>query len=121
RASRSYVTDEAPLSKESFAFPVLSEAVADIIHAGGHAAIGDHGEQPGIGSQWEVFTYASALTPLEALTVATIDGARFVGFEQQIGSLRAGKFADFVVLNSNPLDDIKNAADIQYVVRSGYV
>jgi Tol biopolymer transport system component/imidazolonepropionase-like amidohydrolase len=121
RASRSYMNGEAPRSKESFAFPVLSAGVADVIHAGGYAAIGDHGEQPGIGSQWEIFTYSSALTPMEALTVATIDGARFVGFEQQIGSLRPGKFADFVVLNSNPLDDIKNTADIQYVVRNGHV
>jgi imidazolonepropionase-like amidohydrolase len=90
-----------------------------VIRAGGYGAIGEHGEQIGIGSHWEIWGYASALTPLEALRMATWSGAYFVGLQNQIGSIAPGKLADLVVLNSDPMVDIKNTADIQFVMKHG--
>jgi imidazolonepropionase-like amidohydrolase len=106
-----------PLTETSF--PLIAEGLRDIVRAGGHGAIGEHGEQIGIGSHWEIWGYASALTPLEALKVATWDGAYFVGLHHEIGSITAGKLADLVVLNADPLADIRNTADIRYVMRHG--
>lgn len=62
---------------------------------------------------------ASALGPQGALEVASLHGAHFLGLEQDIGSLEVGKLADFIVLSSNPLDDIRNTLDIQQVSKAG--
>jgi cytosine/adenosine deaminase-related metal-dependent hydrolase len=56
-----------------------------------------------------------------ALEVASLHGARFIGKEQDLGSIAVGKLADFMVLNANPLANIRNTADIQYVVKGGVV
>ena len=102
-----------------YSFPIISQTLADIIAAGGHGAIGGHGQQHGIGSQWEVWMAASALGPMGALEVASRDGAWFLGMEQDLGSIETGKLADLLVLNANPLDDIHNTNDIQFVMKGG--
>lgn len=107
------------LPKPAFSFPIIAEGLADIVRAGGHGTLGEHGEQPGIGTHWELWAYSEALTPLEALKVATIDGAYFIGLERETGSLAKGKLADLVVLNADPLRDIRNSADIAYVMKAG--
>jgi len=108
-----------PLSEVSF--PIVSEGLADIVRAGGYGAIGEHGEQVGIGSHWELWAYAEALTPLEALTVATLHGAYFIGFDQETGSIEEGKLADLIVLNGDPLEDIQNTMDIAFVMKAGHL
>ena len=55
------------------------------------------------------------MKPMDALRVGTIYGAESIGLAKQIGSLEAGKFADLIVLDANPLDDIRNTNTIRYV------
>jgi Tol biopolymer transport system component len=102
-----------------YSYPLIAQAMADIIKEGGFGAIGSHGEQHGPAPHWEIWMYASALGNMGALEVATWHGARFLGADKDLGSLEVGKLADLVVLNSNPLQNIRNTADIQYVVKSG--
>jgi imidazolonepropionase-like amidohydrolase len=104
-----------------YTFPFLAQGVADIIKAGGYGAIGAHGQQHGIASQWEVWMLASAMPPLEALRVATMHGATMIGVQEDLGSLAAGKLADLIVLNGNPLQDIRQTANIQYVMKGGRI
>jgi len=105
--------------KDRFSFPIVAEGMADIVRAGGHGALGEHGEQAGIGSHWEIWAYAEGLTPMEALKVATWDGAYFVGMHHESGSIKAGKVADLLILNADPLEDIRNTADIAFVMQAG--
>ena len=81
--------------------------------------MGAHGEHHGIGSHWEDWMGASALGNMGALEVATLHGARFLGADKDLGSLEVGKIADLLVLNANPVDNIKNTANIQYVMKGG--
>ena len=62
---------------------------------------------------------ASALGPMGALEVASLQGAHFLGADQDLGSLEVGKLADLMVLNSNPLDNIRNTLDMQFVMKGG--
>ena len=55
----------------------------------------------------------------DMLRAATILGAEAIGFGNQLGSIEKDKFADIVVLNSNPLDDLRNTVDISYVMKDG--
>ncbi len=105
--------------KTDYTFPLLAQGLADIIAAGGFGAIGAHGQQHGIASHWEVWMLAEAMTPLEALRVATLHGAMMIGVQEDIGSLKPGKLADLVVLHGNPLEDIRETAAIQYVMKGG--
>lgn len=102
-----------------YSYPILAQVLADIIAEGGHGAIGAHGQQHGIASHWEVWMAASAMGPMGALELATNQGAYFLGADQDIGSLVNGKLADLMVLNANPLDDIRNTTDIRYVMKAG--
>jgi Tol biopolymer transport system component len=104
-----------------YSFPFVAQGMADIIAEGGGGAIGSHGQMHGIGSHWEIWMAASAMGPMGALEVASLHGARFLGAERDLGSIEVGKLADLIVLNSNPLDDIRNTTDIRYVVQGGVV
>jgi len=61
----------------------------------------------------------SGLTPAEALRSATLTNALALREEKTIGSIEAGKYADMVLLKANPLEDIRNTREIEFVVRSG--
>ena len=61
----------------------------------------------------------SGLSPMDAIVAGTRNGAMMVGAEDQLGTIEAGKLADIVVLNRNPLDDIRNLRDIEVVILNG--
>jgi len=90
-----------------------------IVDAGGQVGIGAHGQLQGLGYHWELWSVASGGSNYNALRAATIMGAEMIGLDQDLGSLTPGKLADLVVLNSDPLDDIRNSADIEFVMKGG--
>jgi imidazolonepropionase-like amidohydrolase len=63
---------------------------------------------------------AAGFTPLEALQTATLNPARFLGVEEQLGTIEKGKLADLVMLNANPLEDITNVQKISAVIVNGH-
>jgi len=65
----------------------------------------------------------AGLTPMQILQCATANAAKLFGGDTgaHIGSIDKGNFADLVILKSNPLDDIKNASDIERTVKNGVV
>jgi imidazolonepropionase-like amidohydrolase len=62
---------------------------------------------------------AAGFTPMEALQTATLNPAKFLGMEDRLGTIGKGKLADLVLLEANPLDDIRNTQKIAGVVANG--
>jgi len=62
---------------------------------------------------------AAGFTPMEALQTATLNPAKFVGMEDRLGTIEKGKLVDLVLLNANPLDDIRNTQKIEAVIVNG--
>lgn len=82
--------------------------------------VGGHGQLQGLGYHWEMWALAmGGMTPREVLQAATIDGARIIGFDQDLGSLEPGRLADLVVLSRNPLENIRHTNSIRYVMKNG--
>ena len=61
----------------------------------------------------------AGLSPMEALQTATLNPARFLGNEKEFGTVEEGKIADLVLLEANPLEDIRNTTKINSVVLNG--
>lgn len=75
---------------------------------------------PGFGDQWEVELLVTAgFSPVQAIRIATLNGALFLHQENQIGSIEIGKRADLVVLSGNPILNIHAIRTVQYVFRDG--
>lgn len=99
--------------------PLLQQAGVTIL-AGTDAGFLNSYNYPGIGLHDELALLVKyGLTPLQALQAATINGARFLGYEHTNGTLAAGKAADIVLLDADPLLDIAATRRIDTVVMKG--
>ena len=63
----------------------------------------------------------AGLTPLEVLRSATVNGARAMGREADLGTIAMGKLADFVLLDADPLADVANLSHAAKVIKGGVV
>jgi Tol biopolymer transport system component len=105
---------------EEHIFPKHAEFARAVVEAGGRIGVGSHGQLQGLAFHWELWSIqAGGMSRHDALRAATILGAQAIGLDQDLGSLESGKLADLIVLERNPLEDVRNSKSIKYVMRGG--
>jgi len=108
--------------EDEYVFDEFAAQAAKIVRAGGRVGIGSHGQLQGLGFHWELRAVASGgLSNWEALRAATRHGAEIIGVAEDIGTVEAGKLADLVVLEGNPLEDLRATEALRYVIKNGEV
>ncbi len=106
--------------EDEYVFDRHSAWIKDLVEAGGRTGIGSHGQLQGLGYHWELWALQSGgMSNHDALRVATLMGAEAIGLGGDLGSIEGGKLADLVVLEANPLDDIRNTNTVRYVMKNG--
>jgi Tol biopolymer transport system component len=106
--------------EQEYSFPLAAKVLADIVAAGGKIGLGGHGQRQGIQCHWELWAIASGgMSNQDVLKVGTIFGAEALGMAKDLGTLEKGKLADLVVLDRNPLENIRNTNSIRMVMKNG--
>jgi imidazolonepropionase-like amidohydrolase len=105
-------------------YATAARNLAKVAAAGIPIAVGTDSGGPGrFQGLWEhremELLVKAGLTPMQAIQAATVNGARFLGLESRYGTLEPGKIADLIVLNANPLEDIRNSRRIDEVWVNG--
>jgi imidazolonepropionase-like amidohydrolase len=98
----------------------VSRSCKKLADAGVKVNLGAHGQLNGLGAHWELWMLQQGgMTNMQALQCATINGAHYIGLDKDLGSLETGKLADLIILDKNPLDDIKNSETVKYTMVNG--
>lgn len=101
--------------------PVAQENLRRIDAAGGVVVLGsDQSSGPASHRELELMV-AGGIPPLQAIRIGTLNAAIFLGRERELGSIEEGKLADVVLLEADPLEDIRNAQRIELVVKGGRI
>jgi hypothetical protein len=127
-AAQSYLTARGRISADTPMIPLfkkelefeLSFAKAGGLLLAGPDPTGNGGVLPGFGDQREVELLVEAgFTPVEAIKVATMNGAMYLGQQDHIGSIAAGKQADLVLIKGDPSKKIEDIENVETVFKDG--
>ncbi|MEM6318313.1 MAG: amidohydrolase family protein [Bacteroidota bacterium] len=118
--SRSRHRTMIPMEEYDNGHILTSQSLKKLADQGVKINLGAHGQLQGLGAHWELWMLQQGgMSNLEALKCATINGATYLGMDHQLGSIRTGKIADIIVLDKNPLEDIKNSETVRYTMLNG--
>ncbi len=99
---------------------LVSESCHKLQQAGVDICTGGHGQLQGLGLHWEIWMLVQGgMSEMQALRSATFNGARYIGMEEEIGSIKEGKIADLIVLEEDPLENIRHTETVVYTMING--
>ena len=99
---------------------LIARGAKQLQDAGTLVNSGAHGQIHGIGMHWEIWMMQQGgMTNMEALKTGTINPAKTLGMDKDLGSIEVGKLADLVVLDQNPLENIRHSETVRMVMMNG--
>jgi hypothetical protein len=102
----------------------LAEFLCQLVKAGGHVVTGTDASvvMPGMSLHREMeFLVDMGLTPMQAIMAATKTGAEYLGVEKDLGTIEEGKLADLIIVDGDPLKNIRDTRNIIAVIKDGEV
>ena len=110
------------LPEDEFYHIEVARSAKKLLDQGVKVQVGGHGQLQGLAPHWEMWMLVQGgFTPMEGLRAATLHGADYLGLSAELGSLEKGKLADLVVLDANPLADIRNSDKVHAVMVNGRI
>jgi len=98
----------------------IARGAKKLLDAGTLVNMGAHGQVHGLAAHWEVWMMQQGgMTNMEALRTATLNPAMTLGMEKDLGSIEAGKLADLIVLDRNPLENIRHTETVRMIMANG--
>ena len=108
--------------EEEYHHITVSRSVKALHDLGVGVQIGAHGQREGLAAHWELWMMEQGgMTPHQAIRVGTLEGAEYLGLDNDIGSVTVGKLADFAVIEGNPLKDLSLSKKVRWTVLGGRV
>ncbi len=118
--SRSRHRTMAPIEEYENGHILTSQSCKKLADHGVKICVGGHGQLQGLGVLWEMWNLSQGgMTNTQVLKAATIHGAEYIGMGDDLGSIETGRLADIIVLDSDPLEDIKNINSVIYTIANG--
>ena len=106
--------------EEEYVFPRHAAFARRMIEDSARVAVGSHGQFQGLGYHWELWAIGSGgMAPHDVLRAATVLGAEAIGLGADLGTLEAGKLADVLVMDGDPLTDLRDTNSLRYVMKNG--
>jgi imidazolonepropionase-like amidohydrolase/Tol biopolymer transport system component len=105
---------------EEYVFKGHADYARRLVLDSARAAIGSHGQLQGLGYHWELWAMSmGGASNHDVLRMATIYGAEAIGMGQDLGTIEPGKMADILVLDQDPLANLRNTISLHYVMKNG--
>jgi imidazolonepropionase-like amidohydrolase len=106
--------------EEEYHHFALAKTAADVVHRGGNVQLGAHGQLQGLAAHWELWMFEQGgMTAHEALRASTWMGARAIGLDGDLGSIRPGKLADLIVVEGDLLTNLRGSENVRWTMSNG--
>ncbi|MFT5315547.1 MAG: imidazolonepropionase-like amidohydrolase/Tol biopolymer transport system component [Candidatus Krumholzibacteriia bacterium] len=100
----------------------VAQSANELLKKGVLVNLGAHGQRQGLGCHWDLWALShGGADNHDVLRMGTINPATYLGLENQMGSLAEGMLADLIVLEGNPLEDIRDTNTVRWTVKNGEV
>lgn len=98
----------------------VAASARELMERGVPVNTGAHGQREGLATHWEIWMLEQgSFTPWQALRAATASGAHSLGMDDDIGSIEPGKLADLVIIDGNPLEDLRRSEYVHATMING--
>ena len=113
RAEKSYAA--ATAMRNAIKIAIANDVLIALGTDSGVIPHGTNGHEFTLMAEW------GGMKPLNAITAGTLNGAKLLGMDKNIGSLEVGKYADIVAVSGNPLNNIKLLESVDFVMKNGVI
>ena len=107
-----------PVFGKAAAMPAATKGIKVMMGSGVDGSTFAHGTQ---GLEFEALVKLAGLTPARAIQAGTIVNAEVLGWQDQVGSIDKGKYADLVAVSGDPLVDVRELQRVRFVMKGGLI